>query len=120
MFSTTVTTDTHYMDPIYNEVRTFHSLGGTLLFGTDVGYMTDYTTEGEFEGLGKSGLDWKDVLAMLTTNPATRLGQSDRKGTITPGKLADITILSDDPSTALTNFSCVQTVIRSGAVIWQH
>jgi imidazolonepropionase-like amidohydrolase len=118
MFSTTVTTDPHYMEPIYNEVRTFHSLGGTLLFGTDVGYMTDYTTEGEFEALGKSGLDWKDILAMLTTNPAARLGQSDRKGTITPGKLADITILSADPADNLTNFSHIQTVIRSGAVIW--
>jgi imidazolonepropionase-like amidohydrolase len=118
MFTTTVTTDPHYMDPIYAEVRTFHSLGGTLLFGTDVGYMTDYTTEGEFEALGKSGLDWKDILAMLTTNPAARLGQSDRKGTITPGKLADITILSADPADNLTNFSHIQTVIRSGAVIW--
>ena len=118
MFSTTVTTDPHYLDPIYNEVRTFHSLGGTLLFGTDVGYMTDYTTEGEFEGLAKSGLDFKDVLAMLTANPAARLGQSDRKGTIVPGKLADLVILSADPADSITNFSRVQTVIRSGAVIW--
>ncbi len=117
MFSTTVTTDPYYMDPIYNEVRTFHSLGGTLLFGTDVGYMTDYTTQGEFEGLGKSGLDYKDVLAMLTTNPAARLGASDQKGTIAPGKLADLVILSADPADSLTNFSRVHTVIRSGEVV---
>jgi imidazolonepropionase-like amidohydrolase len=56
---------------------------------------------------------------MLTTNPAARLGQSNRKGTIAPGKLADLTILSADPATDLTNFSKVQTVVRSGAVIWQ-
>jgi imidazolonepropionase-like amidohydrolase len=56
---------------------------------------------------------------MLTTNPATRLNQSSRKGTIAPGKLADLTILSADPATDLTNFSKVQTVVRSGAVIWQ-
>jgi imidazolonepropionase-like amidohydrolase len=119
MFSSTVTTDPHYMDPMYDEVRTFHGLGGTLLFGTDVGYMTDYTTEGEFVALGKSGLDWRDVLAMLTTNPATRMGVQDRKGTVTAGKLADLVILGADPAADLTNYSRVQAVVRSGAVIWQ-
>jgi len=118
MFTTTVTTDPHYMDPMYAEVRQFHSLGGALIFGTDVGYMEDYTTEGEFVCLAKSGLDFPTVLAMLTTNPAQRMGQLDRKGTITPGKLADLTILSDDPAANLTNFARVQSVIRSGAVIW--
>jgi len=120
MFSTTVTTDPHYMDPMYDEVRTFHSLGGTLLFGTDVGYMTDYSTEGEFVALGKSGLNWRDVLAMLTTNPASRMGVQDRKGTVTAGKLGDLVVLDADPAADLTNFSHVQTVLRSGAVVWQR
>ena len=84
MFTTTVTTDPHYMDPICDEVHQFHQLGGQLIFGTDVGYMTDYTTDGEFVELGKSGLDWKTVLAMLTTNPAARMGVSDSKGTVDP------------------------------------
>lgn len=120
MFSTTVTTDPHYMDPICNEVHQFHDLGGQLIFGTDVGYMTDYTTDGEFVELGESGLDWKDVLAMLTTNPASRMGVSNIKGTVTPGKLADLTILSADPADNLTNFSRVQAVVRSGRVIWHQ
>jgi imidazolonepropionase-like amidohydrolase len=120
MFTTTVTTDPHYMDPICNEVRQFHELGGQLIFGTDVGYMTDYTTDGEFIELGKSGLDWKDVLAMLTINPASRMGVSNMKGTVTPGKLADLTILSADPADNLTNFARVAAVIRSGRVIWQQ
>jgi imidazolonepropionase-like amidohydrolase len=91
-----------------------------LIFGTDVGYMTDYSTEGEFEGLGKSGLNATDVLAMLTTSPASRLGVSGQKGTVTPGKLADLTILDADPATNLTNFSRVTTVIRSGAVVYKR
>ncbi len=119
MFASTVTTDAHYMDPICDEVRLFHSLGGQLIFGTDVGYMTDYSTDGEFVELGRSGLEWKDVLAMLTTNPSARMGVSRAKGTVTPGKLADLTILSADPALDLTNFARVQTVIRSGRVIWQ-
>jgi len=118
MFATTVTTNPAYLDPIYAEVRLFHSLGGTLIFGTDVGYMTDYSTQGEFEGLGKSGLTATDVLAMLTTNPAARLGVSGQKGTVTAGKLADLTILDADPAADLTNFSRVRTVIRSGKVVY--
>jgi imidazolonepropionase-like amidohydrolase len=120
MFSTTVTTDPHYMDPICAEVQQFHQLGGTLLFGTDVGYMTDYTTEGEFIELGKSGLDWRIVLAMLTTNPAARMGVSDSKGAVTPGKLADLTILDADPADDMKNFSRVHAVVRSGRVVWQR
>jgi len=120
MFTTTVTNDPHYMDPICAEVQQFHQLGGTLLFGTDVGYMTDYTTDGEFVELGRSGLDWKTVLAMLTTNPAARMGVSDSKGTVTAGKLADLTILDADPADVLTNFSRVHAVVRSGRVVWQR
>jgi imidazolonepropionase-like amidohydrolase len=120
MFATTVTTNPGYLDPIYAEVRQFHALGGTLIFGTDVGYMTDYSTEGEFEGLAKCGLDSSDVLAMLTTNAATKLGVADHKGTVTIGKLADLTILSADPRDDLKNFAKVQTVVRSGKVVWSR
>lgn len=120
MFTTTVTKDPHYMDPICAEVGQFHQLGGTLIFGTDVGYMTDYSTETEFVELGKSGLDFKTVLGMLTTNPASRMGVSESKGTITVGKLADITILDADPATDLTNFSRVRAVVRSGKLIWNR
>jgi imidazolonepropionase-like amidohydrolase len=108
------------MDPICDEVRQFHALGGQLIFGTDVGYMTDYSTDTEFVELGKSGLDWRDILAMLTTNPSARMGVSNLKGTVTPGKLADLTILGADPADNLTNFARVEMVIRSGRVLWQR
>lgn len=120
MFTTTVTSDPHYMDPMRVEVGQFHQLGGMLIFGTDVGYMTDYSTEREFVELGKSSLDFKTVLGMLTTNPASRMGVSDSKGTVTAGKLADLTILDADPATDLTNFSRVHAVIRSGKLVWQR
>ena len=120
MFATTVTTKPEYLDPIYAEVREFHELGGTLLFGTDVGYMTDYSTEAEFEALGKCGLTAMDVLAMLTTNPAARMGAADHKGTITVGKLGDLAILDADPAERMSNFSRVRAVVRSGKVVFLH
>jgi imidazolonepropionase-like amidohydrolase len=119
MFATTVSTDPAYLDPIYAEIRQFHSLGGQLIFGTDVGYMTDYTTNGEFEGLGKSGLNAMDILAMLTINPASRFGVSSQTGTVTAGKLADLTILDADPSDDLQNFAKVRMAVRHGSVIFQ-
>jgi imidazolonepropionase-like amidohydrolase len=120
MFGTTVTKDPHYLDPIYAEVRQFHADGGQLVFGTDVGYMNDYTTEDEFNALRLSGLNAMDILRMLTTAPAERLGVSDRKGTIATGKLADLVVLSADPASDVANFSKVQAVVRSGRVIYTH
>ncbi len=120
MFATTVTKNPAYLDPIYAEVRQFHSLGGQLIFGTDVGYMTDYTTQDQFEALTKCGLSPMDILAMLTTSPASRFGVSSVKGTVTPGKLADLTILDADPSQDPLAFSKVRMTLRSGRVIYQR
>jgi imidazolonepropionase-like amidohydrolase len=120
MFATTASSDPEYLNPIYAEVHEFHDLGGQLIFGTDVGYMTDYSTEGEFDGLRRSGLGVMDVLAMLTTNPSARMGVSAQKGTVTAGKLADLTVLDADPAANLTNFARVRAVVRSGRVVWQR
>ena len=60
------------------------------------------------------------VLAMLTTNPAARMGVSASKGTVTAGRLADVTILDADPANDLTNFSRVRAVVRSGKLVWQR
>jgi imidazolonepropionase-like amidohydrolase len=120
MFGTTVTKKPSYLDPIYAEVRQFHELGGQLIFGTDVGYMEDYTTDDEFTALGKCGLGPMDVLAMLTTNPASRFGVSNIKGTVTAGKLADLTVLDADPAQDLDAFAKVRMTIRSGKVIYEH
>ena len=120
MFATTVTTSPAYLDPIYAEVRQFHELGGQLIFGTDVGYMTDYSTQDEFAALEKCGLSPMDILAMLTTNPAGRFGVSNLKGTVATGKLADLTVLDADPAQDPAAFSQVRMTIRSGRVIFQR
>jgi imidazolonepropionase-like amidohydrolase len=120
MFGRTVTKNPRYLDPIYAEVRQFHADGGQLIFGTDVGYMTDYSTEDEFHALEQSGLNAMDILRMLTTAPAERFKVADRKGTIAAGKLGDLVVLSADPASDVANFSKVQTVVRSGRVIYSR
>jgi len=55
----------------------------------------------------------------LTTNPAARMRVLDQEGTITMGKLADLTILDADPAESLSNFSRVRMTIRSGRVVYR-
>jgi imidazolonepropionase-like amidohydrolase len=118
MFSTTVRSADDYMLPIVNEVRSFHELGGELLFGTDVGYMHDYSTDEEFRRLAQAGLSASDILRMLTLAPAARFGVSGHTGTIAAGKDGDLTILDADPAQDSMNFARVRCTIRQGQVIW--
>jgi imidazolonepropionase-like amidohydrolase len=120
MFATTVTKNPAFLDPIYAVVRQFHIDGGQLIFGTDVGYMSDYTTEDEFRALQESGLGAADILRMLTTAPAERFGVSNQKGTIGPGKLADLVVLAADPADDITAFAKVDATVRSGRLIYSR
>lgn len=119
MFATTVTKNSAYLDPIYSVVRRFHEDGGHLMFGTDVGYMTDYSTRDEFVALAKCGLSAMDILQMLTVAPATRFGVAGEKGTLEVGKLADFVVLSSDPARDAKAFAEVQITVRSGKVVWR-
>jgi imidazolonepropionase-like amidohydrolase len=118
MFATTVTTNPAYLQPIYEEVRTFHALGGQLMFGTDVGYMTDYRTDDEFRALEQCGLGMEDILRMLTTAPTERFRVAHETGTLTPGKHGDLVVLDGDPAQDLMAFARVRWTIRSGRPVY--
>lgn len=118
MFATTVTANPAYLEPIYSEVRQFHALGGELLFGTDVGYLTDYRTEDEFRALTQCGLNARDILRMLTTAPARRFGVAGQKGSIAPGKLADPVVLSRDPERDISALARVRFTVRNGRLVY--
>jgi imidazolonepropionase-like amidohydrolase len=120
MFRTTVTANAAYLDPIYAQVRRFHELGGTLLFGTDVGYMKDYDTTEEFEALAHCGLSGRDILRMLTVAPAEKFEVSGAAGSIEAGKAGDLTVLEGDPIGDPRQFAAVLYTIRGGAIIWQR
>ncbi len=120
MFATTEKPDPAFLNPIYAIVRQFHALGGDLMFGTDVGYMTDYSTGDEFKALAESGLNYRDMLRMLTVAPAARFRVTATKGTVTPGKIADLVVLDGDPATDIGAFSRVHYTIRSGRLIYER
>jgi imidazolonepropionase-like amidohydrolase len=88
------------------------------LFGTDVGYMTDYSTEDEFPALAECGFNARDILRMLTIAPAERFGVADKKGTVEHGKRADLTVLDQDPDRDITAFARVRFAIRNGRLLY--
>ena len=101
------------------QVRAFAAAGGTVLFGTDAGYIDHFDTRLEFELMARAGMDWRQILASLTTAPAARFGQGERKGRIAPGMEADLVLLGTDPAVDVTGFSDVRATIRGGRVIYR-
>src|SRR5262249_48017722 len=90
---------------ILDELRDYRRAGGQILFGTDVGYMTDYDPTTEFILMGTAGLSWREILASLTTAPAQRFGEAKRRGRIAPGLDADLVVLARDPVQDLRAFT---------------
>jgi imidazolonepropionase-like amidohydrolase len=105
-------------EEVLNQVREYSAIGGRILFGTDVGYLTDYDPQREYELLSASGLSWREVLATLTTNPVDQFSESERRGRIEPGKEGDIVVLSSDPAIDIHAFVDIRYTIRAGEVIY--
>lgn len=107
------------IDAIREWVKRFHDLGGTLMFGTDTGFLTDYDVQEEYRQLSLCGFGLNDVLAMLTTAPARRFDVDRRTGRIEVGMDGDLTILADDPATAgLSAMTHVRYTVRRGKVVY--
>ena len=100
------------------ELKAFSAGGGSVLFGTDVGYTDHYDTAFEFELMGRAGLDFRAILRALTTTPAARFASARRSGQVRAGYDADVTILSADPSTDVRNFARVRYTIVGGRFIY--
>jgi imidazolonepropionase-like amidohydrolase len=97
----------------------FHQLGGSLVYGTDTGFLPDYDQSEEFRQLAKGGFGFREVLAMLTTGPAELFHLSPHEGKVMPGMRGDLTILSEDPASGSPEaFTKVRYTIRGGKVIW--
>lgn len=102
------------------QLGAFAAAGGEVLFGTDVGYMTDYDPSQEYRRMSKAGLGFEQILAALTLNPVRRFDDPTRKGTVEPGKQADLVVLGADPRQDVGHFTQVHYTIRSGQVIYER
>jgi imidazolonepropionase-like amidohydrolase len=102
------------------EVRAFFKIGGQILFGTDVGYLSDVDPTYEYELLARAGLGWRDILASLTTSPAARFGESRKRGQIVNGMDADLVVLRTDPAADVRAFANVMYTFRRGNEIYRR
>jgi len=100
-----------------NELRSYFDEAGTILFGTDVGFTNRYDTTEEYVLMAKSGMTSHDILASLTTNPATFFKAGT--GQLAKGDSADLVVLSGDPASDVRNFAKVEYTIRAGKVIYK-
>ena len=67
----------------------------------------------------RAGLDFAQVLASLTTNPARRFGFSEHSGRIADHMDADLTVFKGNPATDIAALSRVRYTIRDGKIIYQ-
>jgi imidazolonepropionase-like amidohydrolase len=102
------------------ELRAYSQAGGEILFGTDIGYTDHYDTALECTLMSRAGMDFRQILASLTTNPARRFGYAGRDARISKGMDADLAVLGADPAKDATAFSNVRYTIRRGKVIYSR
>jgi len=100
------------------QFKPFVSRGGKVIFGTDVGYMSDYDPTDEYALMARAGMTTSQILASLTTEPAGLWKESDRRGKIQEGMDADLVVLGSDPADDVRNFTDVRCSIRAGKVIY--
>jgi imidazolonepropionase-like amidohydrolase len=96
----------------------FAAAGGTVLFGTDVDYMTDVDPTDEYTLMAQAGMSPLQILASLTTAPAARWKESDRRGRIAAGLDADLVVLEADPRQDVKHFAAVKCVLRGGKLVY--
>jgi imidazolonepropionase-like amidohydrolase len=106
----------HLVQAGVDELKEFAAQGGTVLFGTDVGFITKYDTSEEFEYMGRA-MTWSEILASLTTAPAAQF-KFPSKGRVEKDMDADLVVLEGDPAVDVRNFSKVAWTVRAGKVIW--
>ncbi len=99
--------------------RAFVAAGGRVLFGTDVGYMTDYDPAEEYALMAEAGMSPMRILASLTTGPAAAWRERQRRGRLQAGMDADIVVLGADPADDPRNFAKVRCVFRRGEMIYK-
>ncbi len=106
------------VDTAVQQLHDYAIAGGEVLFGTDVGYMTDYDPQAEYMLMQQAGLNFRQILVSLTTAPAAKFGASSRTGTISIGMNADLVVIGGNPETNLRALTDVRYVYREGQLLY--
>ena len=95
----------------------FWRAGGKLVVGTDptvVGTLAGYGSLSTIELLVKAGISPLGAIKIATQNGAEAMGVADDRGTIAPGKRADLIVINGNPATNIKDIHNIEIVFKDG------
>jgi hypothetical protein len=98
--------------------RAFVKAGGLLIAGEDPtgngGSLPGFGDQRELELLVEAGFTPVEAIQIYSANGAAWLGESDRIGTLAPGKQADLVVIRGNPATRIADIENVEMVFKEG------
>ncbi|HEX6203727.1 MAG TPA: amidohydrolase family protein [Thermoanaerobaculia bacterium] len=98
-------------------VRRAHAAGVPIAYGTDSGVSRHGDNGREFLLLVQSGLSPMEAIATATVHAARLLGVDGDRGTLEPGKRADLVAVAGDPLTDVAVLLEIALVMQDGRVV---
>lgn len=101
-------------------VGAMYRAGVGILPGTDAPLRNSppgFGLHQELELFARAGLTPYEVLRVATLDPARYLGALDSLGTIAPGKVADLVLLTADPLVDIRNLRAIEAVMANGRLM---
>lgn len=93
--------------------------GGRIIAGTDSPFIPHAESlHTEIEIYVNAGLTPAQALRTATSESAVALGAGDQLGQLAPGFMADLVVLDGDPLLNIADTRKVNTVVKSGMVVW--
>jgi imidazolonepropionase-like amidohydrolase len=73
----------------------------------------------EYASLRNAGLNWRQILASLTTTAARRFNEDSHRGQLAEGMDGDVVVLGADPREDIRAFADVHLTMRTGQIIYK-
>jgi imidazolonepropionase-like amidohydrolase len=96
--------------------RLLWEAGITYGYGTDTRFLPRDTLAHELTSLSLV-FSPRDMVSILTHHAAVTIGKLDDRGTLEPGKLADLILVDGDPQADIFDVLNVEIVIRGGEIV---
>lgn len=102
------------MPGLLRMLKALHEGGVTIMPGSDA--FAGYSLHRELELYAQAGIPNAEVLRIATLVPARVLGLEKDRGSLAPGKLADMVLVEGDPLQRMSDIRRVHRTIKGGRV----